>query len=71
MQINMIQLFLNGEKYELNGGDTVSALLVQSGISCDRVAVMINKSVIKKSAFQSTLISDGDHIEILTFAAGG
>lgn len=71
MQINMIKFFLNGEKHKLQGGDTISALLVQSGISCDRVAVMINESVIKKSAFQSTPIRENDRVEILTFAGGG
>ena len=62
---------LNGDPYELAGPLTVGALLSQLEIDPRRVAVEYNLIVIKKTAFDDTLIREGDHIEIVNFVGGG
>lgn len=62
---------LNGEPYTIAGPLTVSALLVALGIDPWRVAVEHNLIVVKRDAYQSTIVSEGDEIEIVNFVGGG
>jgi len=49
----------------------VSVLLEQLAIDARRVAVERNQLVVKKAAYDSTVVSDGDEIEIVNFVGGG
>jgi thiazole synthase len=49
----------------------VAALLVDLGVDARRVAVEQNLSVLKRSAFETAQIQDGDQIEIVNFVGGG
>jgi thiamine biosynthesis protein ThiS len=62
---------LNGDPFELREPVSVSALLVQLEIDARRVAVERNQFVVKKAAYDSTVVADGDEIEIVNFVGGG
>ena len=62
---------LNGDRFELAGAVTVSSLLAQLDIDPRRVAVEQNTVVLKRTAFDTTLVSEGDQIEIVNFVGGG
>ena len=62
---------LNGDRFELAGAVTVSSLLAQLDIDPRRVAVEHNTIVLKRTAFESTIVSEGDQIEIVNFVGGG
>ncbi len=62
---------LNGDPHELSGPVSVSALLEQLEIDARRVAVELNMAVIKKAAYDSSVIRDGDEVEIVNFVGGG
>jgi thiamine biosynthesis protein ThiS len=62
---------LNGDKHELAAPLSVSALLQQLEIDARRVAVELNLAVVKKAAYDSSVIKDGDEIEIVNFVGGG
>ena len=62
---------LNGDAHELPGPLSVSALLVQLEIDARRVAVELNLDVVKKTAYESSVINDGDEVEIVNFVGGG
>jgi thiamine biosynthesis protein ThiS len=62
---------LNGDPYELAGPMTVAALLAELNIDARRVAVEHNLVVLKRAAFDSTDVHDGDEIEIVNFVGGG
>jgi len=62
---------LNGDKHELAAPLSVSALLQQLDIDARRVAVELNLAVVKKAAYDSSVIKDGDEIEIVNFVGGG
>jgi thiamine biosynthesis protein ThiS len=62
---------LNGDPYELAAPLTVSQLLARLDIDARRVAVEHNLVVVKRAAFESTEIRDGDEIEIVNFVGGG
>lgn len=62
---------LNGDPHEISGPLSVSALLSQLDIDSRRVAVELNLNVVKKAAYDSSVINDGDEVEIVNFVGGG
>jgi thiamine biosynthesis protein ThiS len=62
---------LNGDPREMAGPLSVSALLEQLEIDARRVAVELNTAVVKKAAYDSSVIKDGDDVEIVNFVGGG
>lgn len=62
---------LNGDRRDLPHPLSVSALLEQLDIDSRRVAVELNLNVVKKTAYDSSVIKDGDEVEIVNFVGGG
>jgi len=50
---------------------TVSQLLARLEIDPRRVAVEHNLTVLKRAAFDTTQVIDGDSVEIVNFVGGG
>jgi len=66
-----VTIRLNGDPFDLAEPVSVSVLLEQLAIDARRVAVERNQLVVKKAAYDSTVVSDGDEIEIVNFVGGG
>jgi thiamine biosynthesis protein ThiS len=66
-----MQIVLNGEPVETSVGSTVESLLLQLGISRERVAVELNADIVPKANYEKQPLSDGDKIEIVHFVGGG
>jgi thiamine biosynthesis protein ThiS len=62
---------LNGDPHELSGPLSVSHLLQELEIDSRRVAVELNLTVVKKALYDSSVIKDGDEVEIVNFVGGG
>ena len=62
---------LNGDPHDIPGPLSVSALLEQLEIDARRVAVELNLDVVKKYAYDSSVIKEGDEVEIVNFVGGG
>ena len=62
---------LNGDRHEIQQPLSVSALLAQLAIDARRVAVELNLAVVKKAAYDSAIVADGDEVEIVNFVGGG
>jgi len=62
---------LNGEVHEVSEPMSVSRLLKTLDIDPRRVAVEHNRLVVKKTAYQSTVVSEGDEVEVVNFVGGG
>ena len=62
---------LNGDPFTLEAPLTVAALLAQLEIDPRTVAIERNFVVIKRDAYPTTPIEDGDQIEIVNFVGGG
>jgi thiamine biosynthesis protein ThiS len=62
---------LNGDPHDLPGPLTVAQLLSQLEIDARRVAVELNLAVLKRHAFETTTINEGDEVEIVNFVGGG
>ena len=62
---------LNGDVFELDAPMLVTQLLDYLKIDARRVAVEHNLTVLKRAAFDSTMVNEGDQIEIVNFVGGG
>jgi thiazole synthase len=66
-----LTITLNGDRFELAGPLTVSELLEQLAIDARRVAIEHNLIVLKRAAFDTTTVNEGDEVEIVNFVGGG
>ena len=66
-----MQIRLNGKEREVKDGITVTQLLEELKIHPARVAVVVNQEVVKKTSHASTILQEGDRVEVLTVMAGG
>ena len=66
-----MQVIVNGDPLELPESVSVSQLLQQLELGGRRVAVEINQEIVPQSNHGSTLIQDGDKIEVVQAIGGG
>ena len=66
-----MKIVLNGDPFEVGGPRTISALLSDLDIDARRVAVEHNLIVLKRAAFDTTEVHEGDSVEIVNFVGGG
>lgn len=62
---------VNGEYKEITEGTTLEALLDGFGVKRQGIAVDVNREIIPKGAYASTVLKDGDVIEIIRMVGGG
>lgn len=62
---------LNGEPTELSEGATLAALVEQLALAPERVAVELNREVVRRADWPSTRLSEGDRVEVVHFVGGG
>ena len=66
-----MELFVNGEPRDVETGKTILGLLGELEITPDRVAVELNRSIVKKEFWATTELRDGAKLEIVHFVGGG
>ena len=62
---------VNGRAVELAGGATAAAAVALLTGAASGIAVAVNGTVVRRSAWDSTPLADGDEVEVLTAAQGG
>ena len=67
----MIQITVNGSTRALEGSLDIAALLATLELSGKKVAVERNGEIVPRSAHGSTILSDGDALEIVVAVGGG
>lgn len=66
-----MNIHLNGESREFSDGLTVEALIATLALEPTRVAIEINRNVVRRNQWASTMLHDGDQVEIVHFVGGG
>jgi len=70
-----MRITLNGEARDIQQGTTIAMLVVMlsgEGVRDPRgVAIERNLEIVPKSEHASTVIEDGDRIEVVQFVGGG
>ncbi|OGW38485.1 MAG: thiamine biosynthesis protein ThiS [Nitrospirae bacterium RBG_13_39_12] len=66
-----MRLTINGKLCNAKKVETVTELLNDLKIEPNRVAVEVNLSIVKKDAYSTFRLNEGDKVEIVNFVGGG
>jgi len=67
----MIQVMVNGAPQRFTSPMPVSALIEAMSLKGRKLAVERNGEIVPRSAHASTLVADGDRLEIVVAVGGG
>ncbi len=71
MDSKTIKVMINGEFREVPANQCVAALLDWLNVPSDRVAVELNKSIVRRRDWETADVGDGARVEIVEFVGGG
>lgn len=66
-----MQLQINGEVRDLEACATVAALIETLGLANERVAVEVNRKIVRRAGWPEAPLAEGDVVEIVHFVGGG
>ena len=66
-----IEIVLNGEPRTAPQGQTVLGLLEQLRLDPSRVAVELNRRIVKQPHWADTVLQPGAEVEVVQFVGGG
>ncbi|MGI6007728.1 MAG: sulfur carrier protein ThiS [Ruminococcus sp.] len=64
-------LYVNGKEVEFRPELSLIQLMEELGYDTKRIAVERNQEIIPKAQYESTMLEDGDHLEVVRFVGGG
>ena len=71
MPSQRISILINGELKEVPPNLSVMELLEWLGVASERVAVEMNRSIVRKRDWGEAVVAGGSHIEVVEFVGGG
>lgn len=66
-----MKVFVNGDAREIEAGTTITALIAALGLGGGPVAVERNREVVPRAEHASTVLAEGDRLELVHFVGGG
>lgn len=66
-----IAVVINGQSRSVNVGTTVQMLIAALGLGDRKVAVERNRNVVPRAEYPTTVLADGDRVELVSFVGGG
>ena len=66
-----MRLTVNDQPTDLPDGATVAALLERLALPGTRVAIEVNKRLVRRADHAATTLRDGDVVEVVTLVGGG
>lgn len=67
----MIEVIVNGKNKSIDRDVNLRDLLLNLNLPTERVAIELNKDVIRKKDWECTTVCEKDKIEIIHFVGGG
>lgn len=66
-----MKIFINGETKEISKQVNLLELLREFSLPSERIAIELNREVVRKKDWENILVKDADKIEIVHFVGGG
>ena len=67
----MIEVVINGECKTIDEHQALSALLMENGFDCSRVAVAVNSEFVARTEYAARFLKTDDVIDVVVPVAGG
>ena len=66
-----MHIVLNGEPKEIAAGLSVAELIEALGLPPERLAIEVNRRIIRRADWPSTTLVEDDQVEVVHFVGGG
>ena len=66
-----MRIYVNGAIRELSGSPSLSELITQLDLPAARIAVELNREVVRRNDWSGTMLHEDDRVEIVHFVGGG
>ena len=66
-----MRVYVNGEAKELSDRTSLAELITQLNLPAGRIAVELNRNVVRRNDWSTTMLADDDSLEIVHFVGGG
>ena len=66
-----VRVTVNGEPREVEAGTSVARLVELLALAPERLAVELNREVLRRARWPETELAEGDRVEIVHFVGGG
>lgn len=66
-----MEIIVNGKSEEVNSGETLSVMITRKEIPAEGLVIVVGDDVVPSDVWDSTVLVDGSHIELLNFVSGG
>ena len=66
-----MRVYVNGEAKELSDRISLAELITQLNLPAGRIAVELNRNVVRRNDWSTTMLADDDSLEIVHFVGGG
>ncbi len=66
-----MKVFINGETRDIQKTISLNELLRELAMPSERIAIELNKEVVRRRDWENIKIKDADKIEIVHFVGGG
>ncbi|MGI8813115.1 MAG: sulfur carrier protein ThiS [Pyrinomonadaceae bacterium] len=66
-----MEIMLNGEPRKISGELTLAQLIDHFELPKQRVAVELNRNVVRRVEWETTKVANADRIEVIHFVGGG
>jgi sulfur carrier protein len=66
-----MQIVVNGDARHLDDGLTLAKLVAQLRLNPLRVAIEVNRELVRRSDYDHTVLRNDDEVEIVTLVGGG
>jgi thiamine biosynthesis protein ThiS len=70
-RIKYVKVVINGESKEITKQFNLLELLKEFSLPSERVAIELNREVVRRKDWEAILVNDADKIEIVHFVGGG
>lgn len=70
-QTQTIEIAVNGESMTVPEGLSVEGLLIRLGIDPERVAIELDREIIRQPSWSARILNHGSRLEIVQFVGGG
>ena len=65
------RIVVNGESREVRAGETIAGLVRTLELDPGRLAIELDRRIVKRTAWAATGLSEGARLEIVQFVGGG
>jgi len=66
-----MEIQLNGQPFQVPSGSSVAALIRQLQLAEDRVAVELDRQIVRRAQWADRLLEPGSKVEVVQIVGGG